>query len=182
MYDYSKNTSQEICPMPAALEEIRARLSALESRPRKEFLPFSPLVGGLPRGALVEITGHGKTGAAVQFLAENSALRAAWVEGSFSLFPPALLQRRANLQKILFVEGGAQSAWAAGTLLRSGLFPILVYSAPYGCERELRRFQLLAEKSATTMLLLGEAPQPHAWPIQLSLEVREGKPALFRRK
>jgi hypothetical protein len=176
MYDYAGF-------MPAAiLEEIRARLNALESRSRQEKLPFSLSAQGLPRGALVEITGHGKTEAVALLLAEHSKLRAAWVEQSFSLFPPAFQQRKVNLQNLLFVEGGEECAWAAGALLRSRIFPLLIYSAPYGDERELRRFQLLAEKSATTMLLLGESPQPNAWPIQASLAMREGKLISRRRK
>jgi len=49
----------------------------------------------------------------------------------------------------------------------------VVYHAPYGEERELRRFQLLAERSNTTMILLADrALEERAWPIRLSLEAR----------
>ncbi len=169
----SSLTSQPVVPRPLnpIFEDLRARLGTFDTRFSP--LPFSRLAAGLPRGALVEITGPGKTSAAVQLLAEHAGLRAAWVEGSFSLLPSAFPQRSANLEKIFFVEGGAHSAWAASTLLRSQLFPLLVFHAPYSCERELRRFQLLAERSKTTMLLLGQKPlAERAWPIRLSLEAR----------
>ena len=155
--------------MSAVLQELRTRLGAFESPFQREAFPYSRLAAGLPRGILVELSGHGKTEAVAAFLAENSSLRVAWVERSFSLLPSALLQRQVNLEKIFFVEGGRDSAWAASAILRSRLFPVVVYGAPYEDERELRRFQLLAEKSATTMLLLAEEPLPHAWPIRLSL-------------
>ena len=95
--------------------------------------------------------------------------RCAWIESRFSLLPSALLQRGVCLEKIFFVEAGEDSAWAAATVLRAQLFPLVVYQAPYGDLRELRRFQLLAGKSNATMILLGHEPA-HAWPIRLSLE------------
>ncbi len=157
----------------AVLQELRARLGVFDSHLAREAFPYSRLSSGLPRGILVELTGPGKTEHAVQLLAENSQLRAAWVEQRFSLLPSAFVQRQANLEKIFFVEGGQQSAWAASTILRSQLFPFLIYHAPFGETRELRRFQLLAERSNTTMILLAEKPlEERAWPIRLSLAVR----------
>lgn len=156
----------------SALAELRARIGALTSR-NTERLAFSLVPEGLPRGGLVEISGRGKTEAAVRFLAENP-LPAAWIEERFSLFPTALLQREVDPARILFLEGGKEAAWAAAQVLRSQLFPILIYSAPYGEERELRRFQLLSETAKTTMLLL--RPQPSkAWPIALQLRMEGGE-------
>jgi len=157
----------------AVLQELRARLGAFDSHLTREAFSYSRLASGLPRGILVELTGPGKTENVVQFLAENASLRAAWVEQRFSLLPSAFVQRQANLEKIFFIEGGMQCAWAASTVLRSQLFPIVVYHAPYGEERELRRFQLLAERSNTTMILLADKPlEERAWPIRLSLASR----------
>lgn len=171
----------EARPRNPLLEELRARLGVFDTHFQRESLPFSRLASGLPRGALVELTGAGKTSVAAQFLAENAGLRAAWVESRFSLLPSAFPQRSVQLEKIFFVEGGKQSAWAAATILRAQLFPVLVYHAPYGEERELRRFQLLAERSNTTMLLLGQKPlASSAWPIRLSLEARGRELSLVR--
>lgn len=170
-------------PANPILEELRARLGVFDTHFQREALPYSRLSSGLPRGALVEITGPGKTSSVVQFLAENSGLRAAWVESHFSLLPSAFPQRSANLEKIFFVEAGKNAAWAASTILRAQLFPILVYSGPYACERELRRFQLLSERSKTTMILLGEKPLGiGAWPIRLSLEARGRELSLVKGK
>lgn len=164
--------------MPA-LQELRARIGALERKSRESF-PWSFLPGGMPRGALVEISGPGKTEAVARLLAENP-LPVAWVEAKFSLFPSGLRQHQVSLENIFFIESGKDAAWAAGTALRSQLFPLLVYSAPYGEERELRRFQLLAERANATMILLAKKPSL-AWPISLSLEMRDRRPAVLRKK
>lgn len=165
---------------PSSWQEIRAQLGALE-KTQKETLPYSWLPGGLPRGALVELAGPGKTEFAARMLAEHPELAAAWVEESLSLFPPALAQRQVNLETLLLVEGGSQSAWAAGALLRSGLFAFLLYEGPSTEERELRRFQLLAERSRCTMVLLRES-LCRAWPISLSLQAQGGELRVERRR
>jgi hypothetical protein len=165
----------------SALQELRVRIGAIEKFSREQALPYSLLSQGMPKGVLVEMTGAGKTESAVRFLAENPELGAAWIESSFSLYPPAVAQRQRSLENTFFVEAGKDSAWAASTILRSRLFPVVVYKAPYRDERELRRFQLLAERSRATMLLLGAKPLA-SWPIALSLEVRERKLFVLRQK
>lgn len=164
----------------SALEELRARIGALEIRIREQHA-FSLYAGGLPKGCLVEIAGHGKTECTVRFLSEHPGVAVAWIEGEFSLFPTALLQRRVDPAKILFIEGKKDAAWAAGVILRSGLFPFVIYHAPYKDERELRRFQLLSERARATMILLQEKPSD-AWPIALQLEMKDGRPEVRRWK
>jgi hypothetical protein len=167
----------------SALQELRARIGAIEKFSRSGALPFSQLSTGLPSGALVEISGQGKTESVVHFLAENAEIPAAWIESDFSLYPPALFQRKRKLENTFFIEAGKDAAWAASTILRSRLFPVLVYHAPYQQdERQLRRFQLLAEKAQATMILLARRKPLAAWPIALSLEVRERKLIVLRQK
>lgn len=167
----------------SALQELRARIGALEKLSRSETHPYSLLAGGLPKGVLVEVSGQGKTENVAHFLAENSEVPAAWIESEFSLYPPALFQRKRKLENTFFVEAGKDAAWAAATILRSRLFPIVVFHAPYReDERQLRRFQLLAEKAEATMILLARKKPLAAWPIALSLEVRERKLFVLRQK
>ncbi|MGZ6290347.1 MAG: hypothetical protein ACXWQO_19315 [Bdellovibrionota bacterium] len=167
----------------SALQELRARIGAMENFSRSESLPYSQFASGLPRGALVEISGQGKTESVVQFLAENAETPAAWIESEFSLYPPALFQRKRKLENTFFIEAGKDAPWAASTILRARLFPVIVYHAPYQKdERQLRRFQLLAEKAQATMILLARRKPLAAWPIALSLEVRERKLFVLRQK
>jgi hypothetical protein len=172
--------------MPAAftlshLQALKAQLGTLE-RVSRESVAWSKLIGGLPRGALVEIAGPGKTEAVASLLAEHKEARAAWIEKEFTLLPSALPQRGVELEQIFFIESGAESEWAAGLVLRSQLFPFLVYHAPCHEEKTLRRFQLLAERSRSTMLLLAEKGLSMAWPIALSLEAKAGSLEVRRRK
>lgn len=162
------------------LQLLRAKLNA-PSTPRHSF-PWTKLPEGMPRGALVEIAGSGKTELTASFLAENPEIPAAWIEANFSVFPMALRQRNILLEKLFFVEGKKECAWAASTILRSQLFPLLIYHAPLGEDRELRRFQLLSEKASSTMILLCEKKASLAWPISLSLEIQKQNLKILRRK
>jgi len=169
--------------MPArqSIQELRARIGSLE-RAEKENHSWSMVSGGIPRGGLVEICGHGKTEAVARLLAEHAQAPVAWIEKDFSLLPSALAQRGVPLDKIFFVEAKAECAWAAALVLRSQVFSFVVYNAPFGEEKELRRFQLLAERSRSTMLLLTEEKPSLAWPIALSLEMEQNQPLVRRRK
>lgn len=165
----------------STLQELRSRIGALEKAERESH-PWSRLEGGIPMGGLVELSGPGKTEAVVSLLAEHPEASVAWIEEDFSLLPSALPQRKAALDRFFFVEGKKESAWAATLILRSQLFPFLVYHAPFGEEKELRRFQLLAERSRSTMLLLQNEKPTLAWPISLSLEMEKGETKVRRRK
>jgi hypothetical protein len=169
--------------MPArqSIQELRARIGSLE-RAEKESHSWSMVSGGIPRGGLVEICGHGKTEAVGRLLAEHAHTPTAWIEKDFSLLPSALAQRGVPLDKIFFVEAKAEYAWAATLILRARIFPFVVYHAPFGEEKELRRFQLLAERSRSTMLLLTEEKPTLAWPISLSLEMEKNQALVRRRK
>lgn len=168
-------------PAKESIQELRARIGSLE-RTAKESHAWSMVAGGIPRGGLVEIAGPGKTEAVARLLAEHSASPAAWIEKDFSLLPSALLQRGVPLEKIFFVEAKAECPWAATLILRSQIFPFVIYHAPFGEEKELRRFQLLAERSRSTMLLLSEEKPSLAWPIALSLEMEKSQAIVRRRK
>lgn len=169
--------------MLVALQELRARIGALETFSRGENRPSSFFAGGLPRGALVEVSGVGKTERVAQFLAENAETPAAWIESEFSLYPPALFQRQRKCTNTFFVEAGKDATWAASTILRARLFPILVYHAPYlNDERQLRRFQLLAEKAEATMIFLARRKPHAAWPIARSFALQKQQLTVLRQK
>lgn len=163
-----------------SVQELRARIQGLSSPVAREFFPFSKFSDGFPRGALVEITGRGKCGVVADFLAENLEFTV-WIEKKREIFPSALLQRKVDLQKILFVEGKNEAAWVAATALRSKVFPIVVFDCVYKDERDLRRWQLLAEKAKATMILLREKPSKF-WPISLSLQVNGRAIEVLRQK
>jgi hypothetical protein len=72
------------------LAELRALLSFQSQR---EFLPLVFFQGaGIPKGAITEISGFGKTEFVVQILSEHPVVRVAWIEKFFQFL--RLLYRR----------------------------------------------------------------------------------------
>jgi hypothetical protein len=166
-------------------EKIKELPGILRGLPENEFFPFSLLGTGLPRGALIELSGGsggGKTEAILRFLSENPSLRAGWVESRFSLFPGALPQWGVSLERLLFVEAaGKRALWAAHQLLSSQLFSVVVLSLEESpsedrSELALRRLQLAAGRARACVLLLADKPHGGAaWPIAVRLRVRRAR-------
>lgn len=137
-------------------------------RPRLDTRLHAP---GLPLGSLVSLQGPAATEALLRLLAEHAAKPAAWVEQKLSAYPPGWAQRGVPLQRLLFVEAGADLAWAATELVRSQAFPLVAIASPLPDERSLQRLRLAAERSRAVVLL--NAPLPAAaWPVRLRLWAR----------
>jgi hypothetical protein len=126
----------------------------------------------IPLGSLIEISGEGAPAAAARFLAQHRSLPVAWITEGSGGIPEAVKSVRLNWEKTLFVKGGEDSSWAASTMLRAGCFPIVVYHAPYGDEKELRRFRRQAKNANALMILVREAEPCLTWPIQLRLRTQ----------
>jgi hypothetical protein len=139
---------------------------------------FSIVQGGLPHSGLVEIAGplgSGKTQVLLKFLAENPKLRVAWVENRFSIYPPSFIQNRVELERVLFVDSPSEKLfWSAQQILRSQVFEVLVIRGEAARDEiELRRLQIIAEKSeALVFLLREETTQEGSWPIGVQIQVR----------
>lgn len=143
------------------------------ARPRpRERLAFSLFPEGIPLGALTQVQGPGATEALLRLLAEHPQHKAAWVEQRLSAYPPGFVQRGANLNCLLFVEGGEHFSWALAQLLRSQVFKVVIAASPLrgeGMELGLRRLQLAAEQSGTALLIAAECEGPR-WALRLRLE------------
>ena len=129
------------------------------------------------------IEGAGKTEWVLQFLAQNSRGRVAWIEEELGVFPSAFSQYGVSLDRVLFVDAPPdQALWSAQQILRSGVFQFLVLQRSKQSYEELnlRKLQLAAEKSNTTVILISPRPQKQgAWPISVQLQVsRSSQPRL----
>jgi len=143
---------------------------------------------GFPVGALSQLcgaSGSGKTEVVLRFLAENPAMRVAWVEESFSVYPGAFPSYQVSLDRIFFVDVSSESRsvgktrggssehpalWAVQQVLQAQIFGVVIVSAAVP-DRDasviLRRMQLLAEKSRTTVIFLSETPiRSASWAIR----------------
>lgn len=167
----------------SSLARLRALPGVLPSVPApRESLPFTGLKGGIPRGAVIEVCGphgSGKTEFVLKFLAENPKLRVAWIEDQLSVYPMALPQYGVGLDRVLFVDAGKELLWTAHQILRSRIFKVVVISCAeakldgHDGAIELRRLQLSAEQTGSTLVLLSEEPtREGAWPISLQVKVQ----------
>ena len=166
------------------LEKLRSISGVLKNLPpAREALFWEKADALVPRGALTEISGpigSGKTEAVLNFLAEHqqSLGRVAWIEDRFTAYPTGFLQQGVDLSRLLFIEGGNESVWAAHQVLRSQVFGAVVLfvreSTLSASEPriELRRLQLSAEQSNACVFLLTHQPRPQgaSWPLALQLQ------------
>lgn len=150
-----------------SLEELRSLVGV---KTQKESFDFSLLHEGVPKGAITEVIGSGKTEFVLALLAEQAETKVAWIEESFSVYPFGFLQRNVQLGRVLFVESGAETCWSALQVLKAQVFQIVVlYSESLGLN-ELRKIQLAAEKSQVAVLWL-TAESRGLWPVSLQVKV-----------
>jgi hypothetical protein len=150
------------------IEELRYLISAKQGYHNREYLHCSLLQDGLPRGAITQIYGFGKTEAAVQIIKENPDVKAAWIEPHFEFNPLGLAQREVDLTRMLFAEAGEHMVWACHQVLKSQLFPIVVLKEAPMDDMVLRKLQLAAEKAQAVLIILGEEISS-SWPVSLML-------------
>ena len=158
------------------IEGLRRKLGELERPFAQESYLFSCVEGGIPTGAITEVSGSmggGKTELVLRFLAENDDLRVAWIEDRFTVYPAAFPEAGVDLERVLFVEGERDALWSALQTLRSQVFDVVVLApaAALG-EMNLRRLQLAAERSGASVIVIADEPtRKGAWPIDLQLHV-----------
>ncbi|MEQ1877643.1 MAG: hypothetical protein ABL958_13445 [Bdellovibrionia bacterium] len=177
----NQDKSRREAPADQSREEI---LSGLRERLRKfapdrGSFPFSWIQGGLPRGALVHVLGTkggGKTELMLKFLAENQDVKVAWIEDLFTAYPVSFGQMGSGLDRILFVSAARDAFWAFSQIVNSQYFDVVVLSSANLKlnEKELRRWQLMAEQSKSCCILISENENLTAgrdWAVSMKLEV-----------
>lgn len=154
------------------LRALRAQIGAIDGTARADGFETQLLNTQIPRGAVVEIIGAGRTQFMVKLLAERQKQAdtlALWVEKEFSVYPLGLQQQGVDLSRLLFVESDKAAAWVLGQALQAQIFPIVIAADFTFDEKELRRFQLLSERSRATTFLLSDERRP-SWVPQLVIE------------
>lgn len=130
---------------------------------------FAPC--GIPKGAITEISGIGKTDLVLKFLSEHPELKVAWVEKSFSAYPFRFLQRQVSLNRVLFVEAGEHIDWVTLQVLRAQYFAVVVIYSEYFDTKSLRRIQIATEKAGIATIWLSRSTDEH-WQVSLKIKVR----------
>lgn len=139
---------------------------------------------GWPVGALTEIlvphTGVGELGLILPLLQRVPEKRwAVCIAPPGQPYAPALSSAGVTLERLLFVdaESSAHARWAARQSLNSHSCEAVVMWLAEADNGALRRLQLAAEESATTLILIRPATvasQPSPAVLRLSLSARDG--------
>jgi hypothetical protein len=155
--------------MTKTLIELRNLIGALDGSSLREYWPCIDPATKLPKGAITQVCGPGKTEFVVEFLKEHSGFRVAWIEPLLSIYPCGIFQRTVNLNRILFIEAGNAFPWVVQQVFKTSLFEIVILTSTIEDLKMLRRFQLSAEKAHASLILLSEAFS-NAWPVALQLK------------
>jgi hypothetical protein len=153
----------------AIIEKLR---SLVGTKTERELIPFSLLSHGIPKGAITEISGKGKTEFVLQFLKENPEIRVAWIERNFSAYPFGFLQREVSLDRFLFIEGERDLDWCVYQALRTSVFQAVIVYSEHMELNSLRRIQLQSEKALSATLWLTNEPKD-AWPVHLRIAIEK---------
>lgn len=98
----------------------------------------------------------------------------AFISDEGSLYPPALLEKKIPLHRMLFVKTKeALEVWrAAVEAVQTGLFSWVFLRPSRPCSTaQLRKLQLLSEKNKTKVFVFPSQKLPH-WMFKASLEVK----------
>jgi recombination protein RecA len=130
------------------VEALKEQIRRLQAAPRRSLAAlrtgveaFDALLpgGGLPLGQVVELWGEaasGRTSLVLRAVAEahREGGLCAYVDGPWELYPPAMVAAGVDASRLLIVrpKAGAQSAWAAVQLVRSGAFACVVVDLTRG--------------------------------------------------
>jgi len=172
---------------PETLAELRKKVGAIAR--------WAPLPGwavpeselALPRGALVELLGVGSLEWLFRLFRTHSETRIAWIESKLSLFPPAIAQRGVPLSRMLFLETVRERNWALSQALRSKLFHFAVTPVDLipvrGTDVFLRKLQIQAERSGTTLFFLSDTNTPSfGISHRIRIDREGGRPEFLKRK
>ncbi len=165
---------------PETLARLREKTGMIPaSQLEASHLHCSALPAGISKAAITELSGtagSGKSEVALRFLAENPGIRAAWIESDLTAYPRAFPLHGVDLDRILFCAAGNELIWSAQQILRSGIFPVVVIAPQLALTpTDLRRIQLGAEQSQSSVLLISEKPtSAGAWTIRSQYQIIRG--------
>lgn len=179
--------SEILPPKRLTIAELREKMGAIARiDPQSGWqMPKTDLT--IPRGSLVELLGNSSREWLFEVFLAHPDSRIAWIEPQLSLFPPAVAQRGVSLSRFLFLETEKEWSWALLQTLRSKLFHFAITPVGIVPNRNadvfLRKLQIQAERSGTTLFFLSERETPF-FGITHRIRVDGGnlKPEILKRK
>lgn len=137
----------------------------------REFWRAPGTVSGVAKGIVAELLGNARTEWLLQLFALHPEPFIFWCERDTQVNPTAIHQRGVGLERIKFVRCAGDLQPVLRLALESQFYPFIVAPNQFQDVKIFQRFHLLAEKSKSTLFLLGDQTFSSAWPISLQLEI-----------
>lgn len=137
----------------------------------REFWPAPSCPEGVPRGVVVELLGTARTEWLLAFLKQNSDLQIFWAERETRILPTAIQQRGVDLGRVSFGVFAHDLLIPLRKVLQSQCFEVVVAPNVWADTKIFKAFQLFAEKSQSTLFLMGEREACASWAISLQIEI-----------
>ena len=135
----------------------------------KEFWSSPQFSSGIAKGIIVELLGNARIEWLIQVFMANPSPYILWCEKKPQILPTALIQRGLQPHRIKFVI--TDKFQPLRLALESQHYPFVVAPHLMTSVSSFQRLHLLAEKSKSTVFLLGGKKFSAAWPISLQLEI-----------
>lgn len=162
------------------IQHLKLVIGAVDVTVAREAWTAPDLADGIPKGAIVEILGNKKFEWFIQFLKLHPEIRTFWAEKEQQVLPTALQQRGLDLKQITFGILGNDSFVSLRKIIQSQVYEIVIAPNAFTELKVFRAFQLITEKSNTTLFLVGKKNPSTAWPISLQLDIAQTKEKKFQ--
>lgn len=158
----------------ALILELRKKIGSL-GLPEKEMWKAPHFESGVARGIVAELIGNAKIEWLIQLFEMHPEELIFWVKSDGHANPVALRQKGIRLERIKFVKCANDLQQPLRLALDCQQYPFIVAPSTFKEIRIFQRLHLLAEKSKSTVFLLGKDKLSQAWPISLQLEINKPK-------
>lgn len=155
---------------PELLRQLR-ELTGSMTNTEKEFWASPGFESGVAKGIVAELLGNARTEWLVNFFIANPEPYILWIERESQVLPSALIQRGIKHNRIKFLVSDGDLHVPLRIALESRYYPFVVAPNRMTDVTAFQRIHLLAEKSKSTVFLLGDKKFSQAWPISLQLEI-----------
>ncbi len=153
-----------------AIKNLRKLTSSPETL-EKDFWKTPNFSPGIAKGSLVELMGNARTEWLLELFKLHQEPFIFWCERETVANPTAIHQRGLSLHRIKFINTSGDLQQPLRLALESGQYPFIIAPTVFDEVRIFQRFQLLAEKSKSTLFFLAKEQFNSAWPISLQMAI-----------
>ena len=157
------------------LKYLKLVIGAVDVTLPRESWSAPNLADGVPKGAIIEIIGPQKYEWFINFLKNHPKIKTFWAEKEQQVLPTALVQRGLDLRNFTFGILGEDSFVSIRKIIQSQVYEVIIAPNNFKDLKIYRAFQLLTEKTNTSLFLVSQKSLSNAWPVALQLDIKSDK-------